>query len=288
MIRGWFVLAFSFAGILASRGWCATDAECNQMLEQALVDKNPDTRMQAVVALSLAATRTPVFSRLEGMLQDHDVPVRVAAVTGLAELKTESARAALHKALQDPVPEVSFAAAKALYTLHDPAGEQALLAVLAGESKTSSGFLTKQKRDAMRMMHTPRMLFLFAARTGAGFAPVPGLGQGITSMQALLTDPSVSGRASAALLLGKDPSPATLDALKEALIDKDWSVRAASVHALALRNDPAIKPDLEPLLFDAKEAVRLRAAAAFLRLSAIEAEPKKPVKTPAKKASPHK
>src|SRR6202042_51911 len=229
MIRGWFLLAFALAGVLAPRGWCATDAECNQMLEQALADKNPDTRMQAVVALSLAATRAPVFSRLEGMLQDRDVAVRVAAVTGLEEVKTDSARAALRKALEDPVPEVSFAAAKALYGLHDPAGERALLAVLAGESKTSSNFLTKQKRDAMRMMHTPRVLFLFAARTGAGFAPVPGLGQGITSMQALLTDPSVSGRASAALLLGKDPSPATLDALKEALIDKDWSVRAAAV-----------------------------------------------------------
>jgi HEAT repeat protein len=284
MIRGWFVLPV----VLVARSWCATDAECNQMLEQALADKNPDTRMQAVAALSLAATRAPVFSRLEGMLHDSDVPVRVAAVTGLTELKTDGALAALRKALEDPVPEVSFAAAKALYGLHDPAGKQALLAVLAGESKTSSNFLTKQKRDALRMMHTPRVLFLFAARTGVGFAPVPGLGQGITSMQALLTDPSVSGRASAALLLGKDTSPATLDALKEALIDKDWSVRAAAVHALALRNDPAIKPNLEALLYDAKEAVRLRAAAACLRLSAIEAEPKKPVKKPPTPASPHK
>jgi HEAT repeat protein len=284
MTRSWFVLPV----VLVARSWCATDAECNQMLEQALKDKNPDTRMQAVVALSLAATRAPVFSRLEGMLQDSDVPVRVAAVTGLAELKTDEAKAALRKALEDPVPEVSFAAAKALYNLHDPAGKQALMAVLAGESKTSSNFLTKQKRDALRMMHTPRVLFLFAARTGVGFAPVPGLGEGITSMQALLTDPSVSGRASAALLLGKDPSPATVDALKEALIDKDWSVRAAAVHALALRNDPAVKPDLEALLYDAKEAVRLRAAAACLRLSAIEAEPKKPVKQPRTKASPKK
>jgi hypothetical protein len=61
MIRAWFVLPV----VLVARGWCATDAECNQMLELALKDKNPDTRMQAVVALSLAATRAPVFSRLE-------------------------------------------------------------------------------------------------------------------------------------------------------------------------------------------------------------------------------
>src|ERR1700683_595810 len=117
MRRGWFVLSVAFAGALASQSWCATDAECNRMLEQALADKNPDTRMQAVVALSLAATRDPVFSRLEGMLKDSDVLVRVAAVNGLAELKTEDAKVALRKALEDPVPEVSFAAAKALYGL---------------------------------------------------------------------------------------------------------------------------------------------------------------------------
>ena len=76
----------------------------------------------------------------------------------------------------------------------------------------------------------------------------------------------------AALLLGRDKSQVTLDALKDALLDMDWSVRAAAVHSLALRDDPALKQDLEPLLDDGKEAVRLRAAAGVLRLSAIEEE----------------
>ena len=62
-----------------------------------------------------------------------------------------------------------------------------------------------------------------------------------------------------------------LDALKDALSDKDWSVRAAAVHSLSLRNDPALKKELEPLLEDDKEAVRMRAAAGYLRLSAIQA-----------------
>jgi HEAT repeat protein len=239
------------------------------MLRQALENKNPDTRKQAVVALSLAATRDSAYAKLEGMLKDKDVEVRLAAVASLAEVKTPGALAALRQTLNDEVPEVSFSAAKALWALHDPAGEQALLAVLSRQSKTSSSYFTKQKRDAMRMVHTPRVLFMFAARTGAGFAPVPGLGQGIGSMQALLTDPGVSGRAAAALLLGKDKSQVTLDALKDALLDLDWSVRAAAVHSLALRDDPNLKPDLEPLLDDGKEAVRLRAAAGILRLSAI-------------------
>lgn len=249
-----------------------TNERCNDLLRQALENKNPDTRKQAVVALSLAATDGPNFTKLEGMLQDGDVQVREAVVASLAEVKTDGAREALRKALKDDVPEVSFAAAKALFAIQDPDGEKALLAILARQNKTSSDYISKQKRDALRMLHTPRVLFMFSLREGMGFVPVPGLGQGFGSMQALLTDPGTSGRATAALLLGKDKSPAVLDALKDALLDMDWSVRAAAVHSLALRDDPVLKKDLEPMLNDGKEPVRLRAAAGVLRLSAIEAK----------------
>ncbi len=246
-----------------------TDRQCTELLQHALTASNPETRKTAVVALSLAANRDPLFSQLEQMLNDKDLEVRLAIVEGLQEIKTQPAIAALHRALDDPTPEVSFAAAKALWALNDPAGKQALLAVLGGENKTSSGFFTKEKRQALRMMHTPRTTILYMVRQGVGFAPVPGLGIGISSMEQILTDPGVSGRAAAALLLAKDKSKATVDALEDALVDKDWRVRAAAVHALALHNDPALRPELEPLIADEKEEVRLRAAAALLRLSAI-------------------
>ncbi len=226
----------------------------------------------AVVALSLAAENAALFDQLQTMLHDKDVEVRLAVIAGLQELKTKPAIAALHTALEDPAPEVSFAAAKALWALDDPAGKQELLGVLAGESKTSSGFFTKQMREAIRMMHTPRTTFLYAVRQGVGFAPVPGLGMGISSMQQILTDPGISGRATAALLVGRDKDPATTAALKDALFDKDWRVRAAAVHSLALRNDPALRVDLEPMFEDDREEVRLRAAAGLLRLSAVQAK----------------
>jgi HEAT repeat protein len=268
-------LLLPFTLMMCRWSWAASETDCARILEQALADKNPDTRKEAVLALSLVGTRGVLSHRLEGMLQDKDVTVREAAVASLAEQKDQAARDALHKALNDEVPEVSFAAAKALWSLHDPSGEQFLRAVLAGENKASSGYFTKEKRDALRMLHMPRSMFLFALRQGVGFAPVPGLGEGIASMQGLLTDPSVSGRATAALLLAKDADPATLAALKDALGDKDWSVRAAAAHSLALRDNPALKKDLESLLSDKKEAVRLRAAAGYLRLSAIRPPAKK-------------
>jgi HEAT repeat protein len=126
------------------------------------------------------------------------------------------------------------------------------------------------------MLHTPKTMFLFALQQGTNFVPVPGLGAGISSLQGILSDPSVSGRAATAILLSTDRGPEVLQALRDALADDDWSVRAAAVHAVALRNDPALKSDLVPLLEDKKEAVRVRAAAGFLRLESIRStQPKK-------------
>ena len=238
-------------------------------LQEALASRNPDTRKRAVVALSLAASREPWQSRLIAMLQDKDAEVRVATVSGLSEIKKKTVAAELRKAIDDPVPEVSFAAAKALWNLRDPAGKRALMDVVAGESNASSGFLSKQKRDALRMMHTPKTALLFAARQGAAFAPVPGLGGGISSLQAILSDPEVSGRAAAALLLAQKNDSETLGALRDALTEKDASLRAAAVHALALTNITAYRKEIAPLLKDDSEPVRLRAAAAYLRLSRL-------------------
>jgi len=162
---------------LASRALAATDAQCTEILQHALEARNPETRQQAVAALSLASGSGPLFDQLERMLRDKDVQVRQAVVASLADVKSERGTAALKKALEDAVPEVSFAAAKALWARHDSIGRDALLAILAKESKTSSNFFSKQKRDGLRMMHTPRTTLLFAAEQGIGFVPLPGPGR---------------------------------------------------------------------------------------------------------------
>lgn len=242
------------------------DKRCTDLLTSALEDKNPDTRKEAVMALSLAPSRGPLITRLESMLDDKDVKVRLATVASLSDLKSPREVPALKKALQDPVPEVAFAAAKALYEAHVPAGRATLLSVLGGETKTSSGFIKSEIRDGMRLMHTPRAMLMVGLKQGIGFIPVPGVGEGVTSLQGILNDSGVSGRATAALLLGHEKDRQTIEALREALADKDWSVRAAAVHSLALQNKPALRKDFVPLLDDSKLPVRLRAAAAYLRL----------------------
>jgi HEAT repeat protein len=268
----YLLLPILFAAVATCQTSSSKEEQSREILDKALKDKNPDTRKQAVIALSLIGPRDPFLMQLESMLDDKDVDVRLATIASLVDLKQAGTGAVLHKALNDEVPEVSFAAARALWSLKDPAGKESLLSILSGETKASSSFFTKQKREGLRMMHTPKTMFMFAVKTGAALAPIPGLGAGVSSMQGLLSDPGVSGRATAALLLGQDKDQQTLGALREALSDKDWSVRAAAVHSIALRNDSSLQPNIVPLLEDTKEPVRLRAASAWLRLQSMKAK----------------
>src|SRR5260370_3344421 len=243
---------------------------------ESLKAKNPEVGTHAVQARGLVPPQEPYLSQLEAMLDDKDVAVRVATITSLVDLQNKRTAALLQKALDSDVPEVSFAAAKGLWSIKEPLGREALISVLSGETKTQSGFFTRQKRDAVRMMHTPKTMFLFVLRQGMYVAPVPGLGAGVSSLQGILSDANVSGRAATALLLGTDTDPQVLPALQDALTDKDWSVRAAAVHAISLRNDPTLEPSLIPLFQDKKEAVHVRAAAGYLRPPWAKSKPAKP------------
>lgn len=284
-------IIFSFSAFAQTPAPAAAAAHplSNQVTDQAwsiisdaLGDKNPDTRVQAVQSMGLIGVHEPYISTLQAMLDDKDVEVRVATVTSLVDLKNPKTVPALKKALADPIPEVSFEAAKALWTLKDPDGEDALLSVLSGELKASSKFLDKKKRETLRMFHTPMPLMFFAIKTGAAFAPVPGLGTGVSSLQGILLDPAMSGRAATALLLATDKDPRVLAALLDALQDKEGSVRAAACHAIALRNDRKLEKNLVPLFDDKKAAARLRAAAGYLRLESLPG----PVKRPAAAKAP--
>ena len=68
-------------------------------------------------------------------------------------------------------------------------------------------------------------------------------------------------------MLANEKDQATLEALRDALTASDWSVRAAAIHALALRRDPQPKSEITSLLVDAHEAVRLRAEAGYLSVT---------------------
>ncbi len=256
------------------------------VLEQGLMERNADRRAEVAMALSLTRVENNPFPLLEIAIADKDIYVQVAACASLAGLRDSRALLLLKKALDSETPEVAFAAAKALYLHGDPEGKQALIDIATGERPAKSGYFSAQRRAMFRSMKTPGGFFRLAFRYGIGFAPVPGLGMGISSLAGLLADASLSGRAQAIAALPPVTSEDTVAMLREALTDEDWAVRAAAVHALAMSDQTAARRDLAPLFQDKKEAVRYRAAAAYLRLDTEPAAPAEPAaKRPAKPAT---
>ncbi len=262
----WAAMTLGLTLVLGRAQAPDTLQRCWNLLDRAVRDRNPDVRKDAAEALSLLPEGGKTLQHVESMVGDRDVAVRIAAITSLGDFKDKRTVPLLRKALFDPVPEVDFAAAKVLYQLQDAEGARFLLAVAAGESSASSSYLTKEKRGALRMLHTPTKLFMFAAMQAVGLAPVPGLGMGISLAQGILSNPDSSARASALLLVAHSQDTALEDVIGSALSAKEWSVRAAAVHVVATHPFPAFRRKLVPLLEDKKDAVRLRAAAAYIRL----------------------
>ena len=238
-----------------------------QAITDGFKDSNPDKRKEVVEAASLAAPNQKIYELVGQAMRDPDAQVRVAACETLASWRDKRSIPLLKAAVKDEVPEVGFCAAQGLWQLGDPTGRAVLLSVVQGQTKASSGYVSKQKREALRMFKTPVTLIGTLVKFGVGFAPVPGLGTGLSSLRGLMKNGEVAPRAVALLDLSQDRHPDTLQALREALNDKDWSVRAAAVHALALRNQTDALDDLIPLLDDKKDAVSYRAAFTYLRLS---------------------
>jgi len=89
---------------------------------------------------------------------------------------------------------------------------------------------------------------------------------GVPIAEGLLKDNQASGKTVAALLLATDKSPQSLDALKRALEDKNWTVRAAASRAIAKRDARTLYDNVAMLLNDKRDEVAYSAAAAVIRL----------------------
>jgi HEAT repeat protein len=235
-----------------------------QILDHGVHDSNPLKRKQAVLAMSLLRPQTRPAVLLEGALDDKDAGVREAACATLGEIKARTSIPKLHMALADAVPEVIFAAAKALYNMDDQIWRDVIMAVLLGEQTDASGFVSSSIRGMKLKLHDPKALLLIGINEGAGFAGP--FGMAVPMAEGLLKDNQSSGKTVAALLLATDRSPATLTTLKDALGDKNWTVRAAAARAIGARDAAGLYDNLATLLEDKREEVKLSAAATLIRL----------------------
>ena len=268
-MAAWAFVVLLPCGVSAQEQKSADTAKAHalEVLQQGSADRDPDTRRQVAVALSLGRASDPVNSVVEALVKDADSLVRQAALDTVGELGDKKLAPAAEKALNDDVAEVVFAAARALYHLHDPAGKSTLIAVVEKEQKAESNPLRVKLRNMIRRMKTPRSALFLAVEQGSGFIPAPGLGAGISAMSALLNDENFSPRATALLLLADNTAPDVRALIEQAFADEDWSMRAAAVQLVTRPKNIAWKTHLTPLLDDSNKKVRFRAAAVYLRVN---------------------
>jgi HEAT repeat protein len=242
--------------------------KAKDILLKGVASGNPDTRSLAVMSASLIGDRSEVLKKLYSMLEtDKDVPTRITIISTLGSFSNPAVIPSLQKALKDPVPEVDLAAALALWGLKQPDGKAFLLDVLGGKQKTTSSFMSSEKRSLVRMTHTPTTTFLGIV---ANQFALPGLGSGMESAVGLSADPASMASSSVIFALARDKKdPTVWDALVKALGDKEWATRAAATHVIAMHDDPALIGNLVPLMDDKKDQVSFRAAAGYLRLAII-------------------
>ena len=230
--------------------WAGPIGDARQAITDAAHNREADQRREAALDLSLVPAKDPVVGLLDT----------------LGEMNDKKRVGLVQAALADEVPEVAFAAAKALYALKDPAGAQALQSIYDGETKGRSNYFQKEMRDSWRRLRTPRSAFFFALQNGLGFIPVPGVGAGYNALMGILSDSETSARAVSLLTVCTKKSHTCSEMLGTAFDDDDWTVRAAAVHVVTTGNWTGMRSNVAVMIQDKKNKVRLRAAAGYLRM----------------------
>jgi HEAT repeat protein len=175
--------------------------------------------------------------------------------------------APLRIALNDAAPQVCFAAAKSLWQLGDTAGRRVLLDILQGQKGTKDGFIASHKREMHRELQDRKALAVMGAEKGAGELLPGPLSMGVGLAKQEIVGGADQARADCAALLSRRPDKETMLALKTALMDRDWAVRAAAAKAIGQLGRAGTEKWLEFSLDDSKPGVRYEAAVSILRMT---------------------
>jgi HEAT repeat protein len=241
-----------------------------EMLETALSNSKAQAqqaRIDAVAAIGTLGDFERAQRWLRDAARDPDRYVRLAAVTAMGASKAKIFIPDLKAALEDSAPEVSFAAAVSLWKMHDRSGEKILYGVLAGERKVKQGFIGSGLHEANQDLHTPSKLAAIGAQQGA-YALFGPFGIGVDALRMMRKGGNGnSARVLTATLLAEDSSIATRQQLLDALQDRDYFVRASAARALGNYRGEQVTEALQDTLEDPKPAVRLMAAASYIRAS---------------------
>lgn len=221
-------------------------------------------RVQAMAALGTMGKDEKAAHLIEDGIRAHDSDVQIAAILAAGQTRNPALVPRLEAALDDEKPEVAFAAASTLWKMHDYAGEDLLTAIAEGDRKAKPGLIRASKHKAAQDLHSPKALMLIALDQGSGFFLGP-FGIGIKAIEYVDKNSGASARASAVDLIAQEHTDHTRDVLIDLLTDGEPAVRAAAAKGLGRWPGNETMNALVPVFGDTKLAVRLTAAASYLR-----------------------
>jgi HEAT repeat protein len=257
-------------GAISSYSQASSDIESPKhkawdLLTTAVFSKVTIERTNGVRALGLLRDTARARELAENALKDPKPEVRESAAIALGQMHATESVPKLKQVLSDAKVKVVMAAAHSLRELKEDKSAYAVYyGLLTGERKSDDGLIAQQ----IETLKNPKELAKIGISEGIGYIPFAGIGwDAYRTMHKKDPNPA---RATAATFLAHDPDPATGRALVNATKDKDWIVRAAAIEAIAQRGDASLMPKVQLKFSDKNPKVRYSAAAAVIRLSALE------------------
>jgi HEAT repeat protein len=223
-------------------------------------------RIDAITALGTLGDLPHAVDLLRAAQKDQDRHIRLAAVVAMSSSKKTVFIPDLKRALDDSAAEVSFSAAVGLWKMKDRSGESILNAVVAGDRKAKQGAVGSEKHQADEDLHSPSKLVLIGAEQGA-YVILGPFGYGLSAIRRGKEN-GASARTIAVTLLAEDKSAATEKTFIDALDDPDPAIRTAAARALGDYDSKEVLDALGDAFYDTKPAVRMTAAASYIRAAA--------------------
>jgi len=237
------------------------------LLTTAKASEKTRDRSDVLSALTVLDANRKAVSMIADALKDKEESIRVLAATSLGDMKARSAVPALKESLDDPSAQVAFASAQALWKMGDHSGRDVFYEILDGERKTSPNLLKRKMHQAKQDMHDPKALVLIGINEASGALLGP-FSMSVSMIEESAKNSSAPVQALCAQLLATDHDSHTIDELRDALSDKNWTIRAAAARALAKLNAVIALPDLKDMMEnDKSQPARFAAAAAIVKFS---------------------
>jgi HEAT repeat protein len=221
-------------------------------------------RVQAMAALGTMGNDERAARLIEEGFTAHDYDVRVAAVLAAGLTKNPKLIEPLQRVLDDDNAQVAYTAAITLWKMHDYSGQDLLTAVALGDRKATVGLIKGEKHKAAKELRSPKTMTMIAVNQASGYFLGP-FGVGLKAIEMMNKDSGAAPRAAAVDQLAHQHTDSVHTLLIEDLTDSEPAVRAAAAKGLGRWTDAETERQMLPMFGDNKLAVRLTAAASYLR-----------------------